>query len=150
MTNEEKIEKAASLAHEYKLQGYHCSESIIRAVPQALGIELSDDVIKAATAFFGGGGGTRGRCGVIESCLIICSMLYGRLDAVTDDQPLRDLATELMKRFNAKFGSINCATIKAGEVEKYGEEYGCMRIYEEGARLVTELLLDADKIIEGE
>lgn len=147
MTREEKIARAREIAHNYKLQGYHCSESIIRAVPEALGLNLSDDIIKAACGFFAGGGGTGGRCGVIESCLIIISTIYGRLDSETSDQDIRDLALELMKRFKEKFGTINCCEIKPKEVAKYGGEYGCMRIYEEGAQLVTELLLDADEIL---
>ncbi len=147
MNNKEKIARARELAHEFKIQGYHCSESIIRAVPEALGIKLSDDVIKAACGFFGGGGGTGGRCGVIESCLILISSLYGRLDSETSDQDIRVLSLELMKRFTDKFGTMNCCEIKPKEVAKYGAEYGCMRIYEEGAELVTKLLLDADEIL---
>ena len=148
MDKKERIARARELAHNYKLQGYHCSESIIRAVPQALDIEISEDVVKAACGFFGGGGGTGGRCGVIESCLIIISMIYGRLDSTTSDQDIRDLALELMKRFKEKFGSINCGEIKPKEVAKFGEEFGCMRIYEEGAELVTTLLLEADEILQ--
>lgn len=147
MSNEEKIKKARELAHEYKLQGYHCSESIIRAVPEALGIKLTDETIKAATAFFGGGGGTGGRCGVIESCLIIISILYGRLESQISDECIRILAAELMIRFKKHFGTFQCCEIKPKEVAKYGEEYGCMRTYEEGAELVAQLLLDAPKLL---
>lgn len=75
MNNKERIDKARELAKSYKLQGYHCSESIIRAVPKALDMEISDDVIKAACGFFRGGGGTCDRCGVIECGLMLISML---------------------------------------------------------------------------
>ena len=147
MNKEEKIARARELAHNYKLQGYHCSESIIRAVPEAIGLKLSDDVVKAACGFFGGGGGTGGRCGVIESCLIIISMLYGRLDSETSDQDIRVLSLELMQRFTKHFGTKQCCEIKPKEIANFGEEYGCMRIYEEGAELVTKLLLEADEIL---
>lgn len=147
MSREETIKNVKELAKAYKLQGYHCSEAIIRAVPQVLDIKLSDDVIKAACSFFGGGGGTKDRCGIIESCLIMISMLYGRMDASASDQDMRDLSEELMRRFNEKFGTIYCKDIKPKEVEKFGEDFGCQRTYMEGAALVTELLLDAEDIL---
>ena len=147
MERQEKLEKVKQLAREYKQMGYHCSEATIRAVPAVLGIDISEDVVKAATSFFGGGGGTKDRCGIIESCLIIISMLYGRLDPETSDQDIRDLSEELMKRYQEKFSSIYCRDIKPPEVEKFGEDFGCQRVYEEGAALVTELLLDANEIL---
>ena len=147
MDNIEKVQKAGELAQKYKKEGYHCSESIIRAVPEALGIKISDETIKAACGFFGGGGGTGDRCGVIESTFMLISILYGRMDANVSDQDIRDLAAELNKRFTEHFGSIYCRDIKPKEVEKYGADFGCMRVYEEGAKLVAQLLLDADKIL---
>jgi len=142
-----RIEMAVKLAREYKFQGYHCSEATIRAVPKALGIEISEDVIKASCAFFGGGGSTGGRCGVIESCLVIISMLYGRLDSEQSDYEVKVLAAELMKRYKAKFGSLNCCDIKPNEVKKFGEDFGCQRVYEEGAKLASQLLIDAPRIL---
>ena len=147
LTKEEAMAKAASLAHDYKLQGYHCSESAVRAVPEALGLKLSDDTVKAATGFFGGGGGMRDRCGIVEIGLMLISLEFGRLDPKPSDQDIRDMAAELFARFEKKFGSIYCRDVKPPEVERFGEEYGCMRIYEEGSALLTELMLDADKIL---
>jgi len=139
---------ASTLACQYKTEGYHCSESIIRAVPKALGIEISDDTVKAACAFFGGGGGTMDRCGIFESCLILISVLYGRMDPSSSVADIEILAAELNKRFKETFGTIYCREIKPAEVEKYGKAFGCRRVYEEGAALVAALLLDAEEILE--
>ena len=144
---DERIIKARKLAEQYKLQKYHCSESIIRAVPEALGFEVSDDVIKAACAFFAGGGGTKGRCGVFESCMMLMSLLYGRMTPAESDNDLRILSEELVKRFTEKFGSLNCADIKPAEIERYGEDFSCMRIYRDGAELVAQLLIDAPELL---
>lgn len=62
---EEIIARASKLAVEYKHQGFHCSESMIRAIPEALGLTIDMNVTRAACGFFGGGGGKGGRCGIV-------------------------------------------------------------------------------------
>ena len=138
----EKGRAAAALATGYKSQKYHCSEAVIRAVPEALGLGLPADVMKAAHGFFGGGGGTRGRCGVMEAGIMLISWLFGRLEPQQDDQCIRDLCAELKRRFEENFGSTECCDIKPKETAAYGDEYGCSRVYAEGAAIITGLLAE--------
>jgi C_GCAxxG_C_C family probable redox protein len=141
------ISQAVELAGEYKLQGFHCSESVIRACAEAIGIHLSDDVLRAACGFRGGGGGYMDRCGVIEAGCMLISSLYGRL---TPDQPDWDysyLICVLHDRFKEHFESLYCRDIMPAESKKGGPV--CIRVYTEGAEIVTRLLLEAREILDG-
>jgi hypothetical protein len=74
-------DKAAERVEYYRLRGYHCSESSIRAVADVMNLELSHDIQRISSGFRGGGGGYMERCGVLESGIILISYLYGRTRA---------------------------------------------------------------------
>ena len=42
---------ASSLAAEYRLKGYHCSESIIRSINEVFDLKMSEDVLRCACGF---------------------------------------------------------------------------------------------------
>lgn len=147
---EEILRKAEELAVAYKKMGYHCSESVIRAVPEALGSSLPPDVIRCACGFMGGGGGTFGRCGVVEAGIMLISWLYGRVSSLQSEQNMKVLVPALIRAYEQEMGSVQCADIKFPEVEKYGPIVGCEHIYRRGASVVTRILLDADRILSGE
>ena len=141
-----KTDKAAALAREYKLSGYHCSESTIRACSEAMGFRPSDDVLRAACGFRGGGGGYLDRCGVVEAGCMLVSYLYGRLSPDQADWDYSYLICVLQDRFKEHFGSIHCRDLLPAERKKEGP--ACMRVFVEGADLVAKLLLDAQEILD--
>lgn len=143
----ELIARAGQLAVSYKRMGYHCSESMIRAVPEALGLNVPADMIRCACAFFGGGGGTGGRCGIMETGIMLISYLYGRMHPMQSVDHIRTLVRELTDRFEKQIGHIDCRDIKPGEVARFGAVIGCEDVYRRGAELLTELLLETDEIL---
>lgn len=147
---EEIIVKAGQLSVEYKRKGYHCPEATIRAIPEALGFPVSADVIRSACGFFGGGGGTGDRCGIVEAGIMLISYLYARMYPLQSEQNVRTLVSEWIRRFQAETGFIYCRNIKPPEVEKYGAAVGCEDIYRRGAMTLARLLLEADAILNGE
>ena len=149
LNREEIIRKAGELAVKYKKMGYHCSESVIRAVPEALGISLPSDVVRCGCGFMGGGGGTLGRCGVVEVGIMLISWLYGRIYPLQSEQNMKVLVPALIHAYENEMGSIQCSEIKFPEVEKYGPVIGCEHIYRRGASVVARVLLDADRILSG-
>lgn len=144
---EEIIRKAGELAVAYKAQGFHCSESVIRAVPEALGIQLPPELTRAGCGFLGGGGGTGGRCGIVEVGIMLISWLYGRMFPQQSEQDMKVLVPALIEAYRAEMGSTECRDIKWPEVEKYGPVIGCREVYRRGASVVARILLDADAIL---
>ena len=103
--NKDEIIKDAKLkARQYCLSGFHCSESIIRALVVLLELDVSSDFIKAACGFRGGGGGEYDRCGIIEVGIMIISYLYGRIDPSEELEGysylIGELHTRLKKNLN--------------------------------------------------
>ncbi|MDW7669234.1 MAG: C-GCAxxG-C-C family protein [Bacillota bacterium] len=140
------IKEASEQCMAYKLKGFHCSESSIRACSEALGLRLSEDVLRTASGFRGGGGGYYDRCGILEAGCMIVSYLYGRL---TPQQQIWDysyLIRVLHERFEEEFGTIYCRDIIKKELEE-GAVPVCMSTYERGAAVVVRLILDAPDLI---
>jgi len=141
------IKEASEQCQAYKLKGFHCSESSIRACSEALGLRLSEDVLRTASGFRGGGGGYYDRCGILEAGCMIISYLYGRL---TPQQQIWDysyLTRVLHERFEEEFGTIYCRDIIKKELEEE-VDIVCMSTYDRGAKVVVKLLLDAPKLLE--
>jgi C_GCAxxG_C_C family probable redox protein len=142
MISSDVVKKAGELAMYYKSQKFHCSESIIRACSDALGLRLPEDVIRVASGFRGGGGGYWDRCGVIESGIILISYLYGRLTVYQDSWDYSYLIRELHKRFNNEFHSIYCRDIKGTSANK-----NCDDIYRIGSEIIVQLLIEAPVLL---
>ena len=146
---EDMIAKAGQLAVEYKRKGFHCPEAVIRAIPEALGFPVPADVIRSACGFFGGGGGTGDRCGIVEAGIMLISYLYARIHPLQSEQNVRTLVSVWIARFREETGSVYCREIKPPEVEKYGAAVGCEDVYRRGATVLARLLLEADAILSG-
>lgn len=146
-TREDMIKNARFLVREYRMQGFHCSESTIRACSEAMGLSLSEDVLRCACGFRGGGGGYGDRCGVIEAGCMLISYLYGRLRPHQRVWEYSYLIRVLHQRFLGSFATIYCREIKEMEIENQTEII-CMHTYELGAEIIVNLLLDADELLE--
>ena len=141
-----KIIEAAERCEHYRLLGYHCSESAIRAISESLYIEIPEMLLKASCGFRGGGGGYGGRCGILEIGIILISLIYGRIDPEGDWERYSYLVRELHGRFLSELGSCNCKDLQP--FSKMNTPDGsCSIIYEKGTKIVTKLLLEADKLL---
>lgn len=157
MTNQEIIEFSAHRANEYRQRwsipgekkdglGFHCSESSIRAINDALNLHLSDEIIRIATGFRGGGGGYGDRCGIIESGIILLGYKYGRLKAEEDCTKISYLVRLLHNRYMEKLGSIYCRVLLPFH-RLHSKDDSCAYVYDMGTRIVTELLLEAEDLL---
>lgn len=143
---DKKIIEAAEKCERYRLYGYHCSESAIRAIAETLHIEVSESLLKASCGFRGGGGGYGGRCGILETGIMLISLIYGRIDSNESSENYSFLIRTLHERFLSKLGSCDCRDLQP--YSKMNTPDGsCSIIYKKGTMIVTKLLLEADKLL---
>lgn len=137
----DKILSARQIARDYKLKGYHCSECIIRTVNDVLDLKMSDDVLRCACGFRGGGGGYRDRCGIIGAGIMIISYLYGRDDCSGDVEEYSNLIIQLHEEFKNHFNTIYCRDIYYDQKKKMVENT-CLDTVEDGVEIILDLLIN--------
>lgn len=96
-------------ARDYFLQGYNCTQAVVLAYCDELGLDKSV-ALKIASSFGGGMGRLREVCGAISGIFMVAGMLYG-YDDPKDKQAKAALYAkiqELAARSKAQNGSIVC------------------------------------------
>ncbi len=98
-------------------QQYHCSQALIGAFGDDLGLDLKTGV-KISTCF-GGGMRQGGLCGCISAALLVLGMVMGFYDAQDREQEVygNKKTDEFIKRFTEKMGGcINCREILGRDI----------------------------------
>ena len=119
------LKKAYELGSECARKYKGCSQCVVAAVQDLLGIR-EDAVFKAATALAGGIGLSGiGPCGGISGGVLILSQLIGRERAnIEDPENTRaksyDLAQKLVEAYLEEFGAIACRDV---QIKKFGRSY---------------------------
>ena len=100
-----------ALAKEYFLKGYNCSQSVVMAFSDLIGMD-EKTAVRLSTSFGGGIGRLREVCGTFSGVMIVFGIIYG-YDAASptakEDKILHYARIqELARRFREKNGSIVC------------------------------------------
>ena len=120
----EKNSQASRKAFEYHKSGFHCAESVSKAIMEVYGSNISHDIPKVATAFGGGVGRTKEDiCGGLAGAFIALGFLFGRNEAEADWSEASELAAKLRQRFLEEHGTTNCATL----LNTFGPQENMMR-----------------------
>jgi C_GCAxxG_C_C family probable redox protein len=142
----EKEQSPADVAKANFIYGYHCSESVAKAINDYYELHLDDAVLKMVSAFAAGMGKAKCGCGCITAGVVILGYLYGRIEAHEDDDLIADLTRELYDKFVAKFGSPCCKeltkNIKWGHPDHRAV---CGEYVYWGAQILSELLEEAQR-----
>jgi C_GCAxxG_C_C family probable redox protein len=97
------------------LQGYNCTQSVIYAFSDDLGID-KNTALKIACGFGAGMGRKQEVCGAVTGGIMVIGLKYGRGE--NDDRKVMDLAyvrvRALMDRFSEKHGTFICRKLLAG------------------------------------
>jgi len=127
-------------AWRYLEQGYHCSEAILLAVGEGCLPEVDPLALRIATPFAGGiGGGHMEVCGALSGGIMLIGALYGRSDALTNDDHCLAQAAEFRERFLREFGFTTCQALKDNWVGQPGQE-SCKELTARAAEILIDLL----------
>jgi C_GCAxxG_C_C family probable redox protein len=120
--------------------GFNCAEAILKAFVELYSKEPNPGIIKMASGFGGGIGGSHCEaCGALTGGIMVLSWLFGRKDPCDDKQKVKSLSIEFRDNFLKKFNSTNCQNI----LDIMGEQdnmQDCKRLTAETAGILYEIL----------
>lgn len=102
---------AEFLASSYYEAGFHCGESVVKAVNEVVGHPLPPEVFRLASGFCEGISGSRCTCGALAGGVMAMGILGGRESADEPWQPAWDATAALRERFHAEEGTTTCDVI---------------------------------------
>jgi len=105
LTRAEEVEFAASANYE---QGYHCGESVVRAINEVAATPLPPEAMRLASGFCEGLGGSRCLCGALAGGVMAAGLLAGRDTPQDRWEPSYDAAAELRARWIADQDAETC------------------------------------------
>ena len=141
-----KIKTKGEQAHALFLQGFNCSQSVVAAFADELGMS-QEQALKLAAGFGGGFGRMREVCGAFSGIVIVISSLYGNSDPAGKSDFYREIQ-KLAARYREENGgnSIVCRELLGLEkaegthvAAKRTEEYNKKRPCPELVRLAAEI-----------
>lgn len=102
----------ADKARELFLSGYNCSQAVLGAFCDDMGLDF--DVAISLSAGFGGGiGRLRETCGAVSGAVMVVSLSKGKFDVTNPDEKneIYKKIQQLVKDIEAQTGSIICADL---------------------------------------
>lgn len=110
------------------------------AVGKPLLGEVSPPMLRMASILAGGVAGTRQElCGALSAGVMIIGVLYGRTRPGEDEALARALAARFRERFQAEFGTTQCAPIRQ-RFEVSGQRGFCAPVAERAAAILLQIL----------
>lgn len=95
-----------NLAKSFAEKGWLCSESVLLAIREWLGIR-NELIPKIASGFGAGIGGSGSVCGAISGGVIALGLKLGRVDPKQENRAYTS-SIELLARFKKEFGHVTC------------------------------------------
>lgn len=137
------IEKVKDMAEEYYRDGsFYCSEAIVKTIKDTFDLDFSDEVIKMASGFPVGIGGSGCTCGAVSGGVMALGMVFGRAEG-NDPKVAKamELSAELHNRFRDKRKFVCCKILTKG-MDKGKKEHKdqCVAITGEVAEIVADIL----------
>jgi C_GCAxxG_C_C family probable redox protein len=132
--------QAEERALNYFRSGFHCAESISKAIVELFSDEPSSEIPRVATGFGGGMGGSHEEaCGALTGGILAIGYLYGRSDPNAGKDDAFKLVAEFRKRFLEEVGSTGCKNIldQLGKQDNYDK---CKKMTAVTAGILAEIL----------
>lgn len=140
------VKRAGDLAREIHLEGYHCTETLIRTLWPLLlpDQELTPAILRMTMVLHGGmADSMTSHCGGLTTGILVIGALYGREDIQGDARFAPAIARRYWQMFLDEFGTSHCTTLKnqplTGDAPT---RCGCIMV--RSARLLVQCLQDID------
>lgn len=99
----------------YRNGDFYCSEAIVKTIKDAFELPISDDVIKMASGFPVGIGGSGCTCGAVTGGIMALGLFFGRSKAKDESvNKVMALSKELHDNFKNKHNCLCCKTLTKG------------------------------------
>lgn len=134
--------------------GYNCSQSVIGAVCEDLGLDFGT-AVKISEGFGGGMGRMRLTCGAVSAMVMAVGMLMSRGDTDGDTRAqVYAKVHELADEFKEQAGSITCSELLGlsektdynptpdARTQKYYQKRPCVECVKDCVRIIETQLLD--------
>ncbi len=122
-------------------RGFHCGESVLIAVNETAGGRFPPEVMRLASGFCEGIGGSRCLCGALAGAVMAAGLLAGR-EAPTDRwEPSYEAAAELRERWIEDQHATTCQEVvdRCGGMELPARWAHCTMLVGRTARWVIEI-----------
>lgn len=119
----------------YLDQDFNCAETVIRIANEQFDLGIPQEEMKLL-AGFGGGLGCGMTCGALcGGIAAISKMLVEERAHATEG--FKEICADYVSRFEQRLGNCNCAQLKESY---FVEENRCLKVVEEGTKLMEEFL----------
>ena len=123
-------------ATEYFLNGYSCSESIVKiAVDKGL---CSEELLPVATTF-SGGMSSGCLCGAVAGAQLVLGYNYGRENKMGNEVVARQKAKALVDEFKAR-NKVTCCKILTNGLEGMERKHHCCKMVQDAEEILNTLL----------
>ena len=144
----------AQKAKENFMKGYNCTQAVVLAFADVIGLD-EKTALKISAPFGGGVGRMREICGTVSAMMMVCGMLFYDAEHVTleEKSALYAREQELARRFREKNGTIICRELLRGveadsspnaeaRTEQYYKKRPCADLCAEAAGILEEYLAE--------
>ncbi|MDD5102644.1 MAG: C-GCAxxG-C-C family protein [Endomicrobiaceae bacterium] len=145
--------KKSDIAKDLFQKGYNCSQSVLCAFCDDIGIDF-DTALKISSSFGGGMGRLREVCGAVTAMFMVTGIKYGYIDPKDQKAKAKHykLIQLLAKKFSDKYGSIVCRDllgldnqksdhIPSERTKEYYQKRPCIELVCYAADVLEELIL---------
>lgn len=125
-------------AAEYFMQGYCCSESVVKeAIDKGL---IPEEMLSVATAF-AGGMGSGCLCGAIAGSQIVIGSLYGKNNQFGNEEIAKIKAKEFISEFKKLHKATCCRVLTNGlEMASPERKAHCANMVEDCSKILQEII----------
>ncbi len=122
------MDQVQNRCDEFHRKDCNCAEAVLHGFRGLLPFPLSDETMRIATCFGGGGVGMSGFCGAFTGAVMVLSLLAGRSGPEASREPAYTWSREFGDRFVAHFGNNTCKALQIYEYKSPQQKENCGRI----------------------